>query len=50
MDIGYGLGGAVWGIVIDLFNFQITYWGVSAVMLIGMAFNLAFFTKKKQNI
>ena len=47
MDLGYGVGGAVWGIVIDRFNFQVTYWGVTTVMLIGMIYSHAFFTNKK---
>ena len=50
MDLGYGIGGAVWGIVIERFNYQVTYWGVAAVMLIGMVNSLAFFTNKKRNL
>lgn len=48
MDLGYGLGGAVWGIVIDRFSFQVTYWGVTAVMLIGLIFSLVYFTNKSR--
>lgn len=43
MDLGYGLGGAAWGIVIERFNFQVTFLGVTAVMLIGMVYSLFFF-------
>ena len=45
MDLGYGIGGAVWGIIIDQFNFKVTYCGVTAVMLIGMVHSLAFSRK-----
>lgn len=50
MDLGYGVGGAIWGIVIERFNFQVTYLGVTAVMLIGMVYSLIFFTNKRRNL
>lgn len=50
MDLGYGLGGAVWGIVIERFNFQVTFLGVTAVMLIGMIYSFFFFTNKNRNL
>lgn len=50
MDLGYGLGGAVWGIVIERFNFQVTFLGVTVVMLIGMVYSLFFFTNENRNL